>query len=130
MKKISFDFDGTISRHFDGQPNPFENDVRNMVKHLINEGYDVYIITRRYSNPMMSENRVVYDVAEMLGINPVNIHFTNREWKYEKINELGIEYHIDDDMTDIHYIKEYCKDTKGFLLNDNGPEGFYNLIKN
>ncbi len=53
----------------------------------------------------MTENRVVYDVAEMLGINPENIHFTNREWKFNKINELGIEYHIDDDMTDIIILK-------------------------
>ena len=128
MKKISFDFDGTISRHFGGQPNPFEDDVRNIIKRLINDGHDVHIITRRYGNPMMIENRIVYEVAEILGINPENIHFTNREWKYNKINELGIEYHIDDDMTDIDYIKNNCKNTTGFLLGNNGPEGFYKLI--
>lgn len=130
MKKISFDFDGTISKHFDGQLNPFENDVRNMIKRLINDGHDVHIVTRRYGNPMLTENRVVYEVAEILGLNRNNIHFTNREWKYNKINELGIEYHIDDDMTDIQYIKNYCENTKGFLLGNDGPEGFYKLIKN
>jgi len=130
MKKISFDFDGTLSQHFDGQLNPFENDVRNMIKRLINDGHDVHIVTRRYGNPMLTENRVVYEVAEILGLNRNNIHFTNREWKYKTINELGIEYHIDDDMTDIQYIKNYCENTKGFLLGNDGPEGFYKLIKN
>lgn len=129
MKKISVDFDGTIARHFNGSSNPFENDVQNMVKLLINEGNDVHIITRRYSNPMLRENRIVYEVANNLGVNLENIHFTNRAWKWEKINEIGIDFHMDDDKTDIYYIDQKCPNTIGYHLSKEGANGFYELIK-
>lgn len=129
MKVISVDFDGTLSRHFNGMSNPYEQDVQNIVKRLINDGHDVHIITRRYSNQMLRENRIVYEIAFSLGIHPDNIHFTNRSWKWEKINELGVEYHMDDDKTDIIYIEEKCPNTIGYHLNTDGANGFYELIK-
>ena len=60
MKVISVDFDGTLSRYFNGMSNPYEQDVQNIVRRLINDGHDVHIITRRYSNQMLRENNTKY----------------------------------------------------------------------
>lgn len=128
MKKISFDFDGTINDHFDGSLNPFKVDVQNMIKRLVNEGYDVHIITRRYLDPRFRENQIVFDIADNVGINKENIHFTDRKWKFNMVNDLGINFHIDDDESDIKFIDLHCKDCVGFQLNKKGPEGFYKLI--
>jgi len=128
MKKISFDFDGTINDHFDESLNPFKVDVQNMIKHLVNEGYDVHIITRRYLDPKFSESQIVFDIANDLGIKNENIHFTDRMWKFNMINDLGINFHIDDDESDIKFIGLHCKDCVGFHLNKKGPEKFYKLI--
>jgi nucleoside-diphosphate-sugar epimerase len=128
MKKISFDFDGTINDHFDGGLNPFKVDVHNVIKRLVNEGYDVHIVTRRYGDPNLNENQIVFDIADNVGINKENIHFTDRKWKFNIINELGIDFHIDDDESDIRFIDFHCKDCVGFHLGKKGPEGFYELI--
>jgi hypothetical protein len=44
------------------------------------------------------------------------------------VNDLGINFHIDDDESDIKFIDLHCKDCVGFHLGDKGPEGFYKLI--
>ena len=38
--KVSFDFDGTLSR----------KDVQNFAKSLVNTGYDVWIVTSRFDD--------------------------------------------------------------------------------
>jgi hypothetical protein len=128
MKKVSFDFDGTLSIGFFGEPNPYKDRVHDIVRELIAEGFDVHIITRRYEHPMRNELDDVYAIAFELGIPDEKIFFTNREWKYSKINELGIEFHIDDDETDIRLIENNCPNTIAYLLDIKGPEGFYDLI--
>jgi len=128
MKKISVEFDGTLSRFFNGLSNPIEQDVQNMVKRLIDEGYDVHIITRRYENQMLSENRPVLLMAEHLGIDPENIHFTNRNWKWEIMNELNIDCHLDNDETDLYYIKNKLTKTIGVSLSKEGVHKFYEIV--
>ena len=128
MKKISVEFDGTLSRFFNGMSNPMEMDVQHMVKRLIDEGHDVHIVTRRYENQMLSENRAVLQMGEHLGLSDENIHFTNRNWKWQILDELGIDFHLDNDETDLYYIKNKLTKTIGVSLNKDGVQKFYDLV--
>lgn len=130
MKKISVEFDGVLSRFFNGLSNPIEQDIQNLVKRLIDDGHDVHIVTRRYENQMLSENRPVLLMAEHLGIEPDNIHFTNRNWKWQTLDELGIDYHLDNDETDLFYIKNKLTKTIGVQLNKNNIQTCYQIINN
>jgi hypothetical protein len=128
MAKISFDVDGTLRDDFFGNVNPYKNSVQELAKRLIADGHDVLIVTRRYKDGRIDEHTVVYELAEKIGISIENVHFTNREWKYIKLHELGVDFHIDDDDTDVLNIKLYNPITTGFLLkNADGIEEFYKL---
>jgi hydroxymethylpyrimidine pyrophosphatase-like HAD family hydrolase len=135
-KIISFDFDGTIQDHFGGKEyNQFKFKVQDLIKRLIEEGYDVHIVTRRFSpewpeQGLMHEHVFVYETATELGVNHANVHFTNRSWKWQTLEDLGVHFHLDDDKEDIFHINMYCKTTKGHLLNsEDAVESFYNLFK-
>lgn len=128
MAKISFDVDGTLRDDFFGNVNPRKYSVQELAKRLIADGHDVLIVTRRYQAGPDDEHTVVYDLAEKIGISVENVHFTNREWKFIKLHELGVDFHIDDDEADILNIKLYNPTTTGFLLkNADCIEEFYNL---
>jgi hypothetical protein len=45
MKKVSFDFDSTLSR----------DDVQEFTSELINLGFDVWVVTSRFSNEIAEE---------------------------------------------------------------------------
>jgi len=100
---ISFDFDGTLAE---------SEELQEYCKKIIAVGHTVKILTRRYgpdSDFKDDEHTYVYFVAKELGIKIENVHFSNRKWKYEKINDLQIQAHIDDDDMDIRYIKTFTK---------------------
>lgn len=101
--KISFDFDGTLEDDFDGRPNPQKEEIQNICKYLVNQGKDVYIITKRFG-PKHTESKEVYQLAESLGVK--NIYFTNRELKHGKIWELGIEVHFENSEYEASVIQQ------------------------
>lgn len=128
MAKISFDVDGTLRDDFFGNVNPYQDSVQELAKRLIADGHNVLIVTKRYQAGRIDEHTVVYELAEKIGISVENVHFTNREWKFIKLHELGVDFHIDDDDTDVLNIKLYNPITTGFLLkNADGIEEFYKL---
>jgi len=134
--KVSFDFDGTIQDHFGGKEyNQFKFKVQDLIKRLISEGFTVYIVTRRFSpewpeQGFMNEHAYVYETATELGVDHANVHFTNRSWKWQTLEQLGVHFHLDDDKDDIFHIDMYCKNTKGHLLNsEDSIESFYNFLK-
>jgi hypothetical protein len=136
MRIITFDFDGTIEDTFGKlEVNPFKEKIQELIRTLIKEGFFVHIVTRRFGpenshKGSKNEHIEVYEMATKLGVDHSNVHFTNREWKYLKLDNLGSHFHIDDDEQDIFNIKFYGKGTKGFLLcSEDGPEKFYNLLK-
>lgn len=96
--KISFDFDGTLSNNIA---------IREYCSNLVEQNkHEVFIITRRYDEKTFRDSPItlnqqehveVYDIAQQLGVDLLNVHFTNRAMKFESINELGINIHIDDD---------------------------------
>lgn len=96
MKKISFDFDGTLTH----------KEVQEYAKSLINIGIDVWIVTKRYKN---SDNSDLFELANYIGIKKENIVFTNGDWKcmYFK-DHSDFEIHLDDDWQENLASKDEC----------------------
>ena len=92
--KVSFDFDGTLSRP----------DVQEYAKELIERGIEVIVITSRFDEESKSKhiyssnptNKDLYAITDSLGIKRENIYFTNMD---DKVNYLhnDIAWHLDDD---------------------------------
>ena len=111
MGKVSFDFDGTLSR----------KDVQKFAKELVEEGHEVWIVTSRFSNEAVAEkgwywireqNAKLFEVADECGINRENIHFTNQNPKVIFLKDKDFLFHLDDDifeLMDIMDSKDKCK---------------------
>jgi len=117
MKKVSFDFDGTLHDHFHGQHNPNKKAIQNLLVQLSqDENFIVYVITRRYG-PEQSEkgkggeHEDVFKLLDELNLQlpKERVIFTNREMKYYTIINLGIDIHIDDDFRDRELINKFTK---------------------
>lgn len=96
--KVSFDFDGTLSR----------TTVQEYALELINRGIDVWICTSRLSPenaPNKEWNDDLFLVADKLGIKRENIIFCNYANKSESLNGKGFLWHIDDDNIELSFIK-------------------------
>jgi len=108
--KVSFDFDGTLSR----------KDVQKFAKQLVDEGHEVWIVTSRFSDEAAKEknwhwiegqNQKLFDVAEECGIKKENIQFTCMESKSVFLKDKGFIFHLDDDdieLMDILETKDKC----------------------
>ena len=93
-KKVSFDFDGTLS----------EKQGQRRAQSHINKGDVVYITTARpekSDNPRY-DNEDLFKVADDLGISRSRITFTafDDKWKYVK----NYDYHYDNDDVEITLI--------------------------
>jgi len=112
--KISFDFDGTLEN----------KKVQDVAKDLILQGYEVCILTTRYSDPskykmlwdeseagreqLKKQHQELFDVAKEVGI--TEIHFTEYQWKYTCIDDFNIDVHLDDNFQDeVRVINGRCK---------------------
>lgn len=125
-KLISFDFDGTMSDHFDGQKNINKESIQRLFQQLYaDDDFDVYIITRRYGPeyPLEGKGNEANEVIELL--NKLNtllpkekIIFTNREYKYYFIHNLEIDIHIDDEFRERELINKF---TKGSAVDATSP---------
>ena len=106
MKRISFDYDGTLC-HIE--------EIQEFCKNLCDEGiHSIFIITRRISPENFKpeygdEHTEVFELAKNLGIPKENVNFTNRSYKVDKIIELNIDLHIDDDRLEGVYIRNKTK---------------------
>jgi dimeric dUTPase (all-alpha-NTP-PPase superfamily) len=88
--KISFDFDDTLTK----------SSVQDIAKKYIADGVDVYIISARDSKDGM------FPIADELGIPHSKIFATgSNKAKIEKINELGISKHYDNNKDVIDQLK-------------------------
>lgn len=91
-KKVSFDFDNTLSYKL----------VQDYAKSLINKGYEVFILTARYNEMKKSfyvpnpTNEDLFEVAKKIGIKERNIIFTNMQDKYTYLKDTDIIFHLDD----------------------------------
>lgn len=108
--RISFDLDGTLREHFNGEDNPEQEELRELCKKLIGDGHEVFIITRRFSpekcnEGIKNEHVDAYIVAEEIGVKKENVYFMSRHWKFSKVKKLKIDVHIDDDPVDCKHIE-------------------------
>ena len=103
--KVSFDFDGTLSR----------KDVQSFAKELVNSGYDVWIVTSRCSTEearkkawwwIEKQNQQLYDVAEECGIPREKIVFTEHIDKIVFLKDKDFVFHLDDDEHELILIME------------------------
>ena len=110
--KVSFDFDGTLSRP----------DVQEYAKELIESGIEVIVTTARFddenaykysSNP---GDRDLYEVPDELGIKRENIYFTNMEDKIDHLHKDTL-WHLDDDDYELEEIKKSKLITQGVDVN-------------
>lgn len=109
--KVSFDFDGTLSR----------KDVQEYAKSLVNSGLEVWIVTSRIATePALAkgwhwierQNKELYDVADQVGIKKENIIFTEFVDKIQFLKGKDFIFHIDDDVDELMAIlnsKDSCK---------------------
>ena len=115
--KISFDFDGTLDDDFDDTPNPQKEEIISICKHLLSEGKDVCIITKRYDPKTgLNESDKVFDLAKKIGVK--NVYFTNRELKHKKIAELGIQLHFENSQPEADIIQAHSPSTLLVVITD------------
>lgn len=123
MKKVSFDFDSTLSRR----------DVQEYAKSLILIGVDVWICTSRLEPskaPNKEWNDDLFMVANNIGIKRGNIIFCNYENKSIFLKDKGFLFHIDDDNVELSFIKTDTDVTPIYLFgNKNWREDCNNAIK-
>jgi hypothetical protein len=91
--RVSFDFDSCLS----------EEIIQKIAKTFILGGAEVFIVTSR-SNKSYEKNVDLYQLAHILGINKENIHFTDGQFKWQKLNSLNINIHFDDMEDEVHLI--------------------------
>ncbi len=110
VKKISFDFDGTLTR----------KDIHAFAKEMVLAGHEVWIVTSRFSdekgmaknwNWIKGQNEKVFAAAEDIGIPKERIIFTNMTPKIDFLKGKRFALHLDDDeieLMDILYSKDVC----------------------
>ena len=104
FSKISFDFDDTLTK----------KSIQELASNLIEDGNDVYIITRRQEK----DSKAVYEVADELGIPHSKVYFTNGELKWKKVKELGIDKHYDNNKNELDKIKENTDTNVELILSN------------
>lgn len=110
MNRISFDIDGTLGH----KPH-----IQRLAQELCRDPFnEVHIITKRYGyvHPTAGDEvSGVLAIAAQLRIPKERIHFTNRNMKIEKIKELQIDIHWDDDLQEIALIRRDYPQCKALL---------------
>jgi hypothetical protein len=114
--KVSFDFDGTLSR----------KDVQEFAKELVNDGYEVWIVTSRIATePALAkgwhwierQNQELYDVAQECGIPRERIQFTEFVDKIEFLKGKEFIFHLDDDIDELIAILESDDNCQGLNVD-------------
>lgn len=111
--KVSFDFDGTLSRE----------SIQRYAKELVDAGLEVWIVTARFEDPdnynesllkqygikdVKKEHLLLFDIAKDIGILPQHIKFMNMRNKAEFFTERGdFLWHLDDDCSELYIINRY-----------------------
>lgn len=122
--RVSFDYDNTLDRI----------EVQEYAKELVESGYEVWIVTSRYSNEeaknvnwgkitvdsdvvdypnfIKNKNKELFNIADEIGIPKSQILFTNAIWKYPSIRDNKMIWHLDDNHKELNLINKFT-DAKG-----------------
>lgn len=108
-KKVSFDFDYTLSK----------KSIQEYAKELIDREYEVWIVTSRYDDNNVNKypdksynNNDLYAIADILTIPKEHIQFMNMGDKSDFFFDKDFIWHLDDDVIEINLINALTK-TKG-----------------
>ena len=130
--KISFDFDQTLDKQ----------SVQNYAKSLVDLGYEVWIVTRRYNSldkytkdfqdtyhivDLKKEHTYLFEVATDIGIPLERIKFMNMEDKYLFFADEDFLWHLDDDRFELEDINALTN-TKGISVYGNWKHKCNKLI--
>lgn len=102
MKKVSFDFDGTLE---------FDN-VQKYAKELIDRGIEVWVVTTRWDEnhkhkyPMNATLDDLWEVVDKLGIPRWHVRFTCMQWKSTYLKGTNFVWHLDDNPTEFKMAKQ------------------------
>lgn len=108
-KKVSFDFDFTLSRKV----------IQQYAGELVACGHEVWIVTSRYDDNNLDKypdksynNNDLYTIAVLVGIPRTQIQFMNMSDKCDFFINKDFIWHLDDDVIEINMINVTTK-TKG-----------------
>ncbi len=107
MKKVSFDYDETLS----------EEKVEYFARELVDFGYDVYIITARPSDEQWLKsfngalvtsnfNDDIWETCERINIPKEKVIFTAYSDKIDFIKDKGFIFHLDDSELELKLISD------------------------
>jgi len=119
MKRVTFDFDGTIDIDV----------VQEYAKSLIERGVEVWICTSRSESGSdwsgWYDNNDVTNIAEKLGIK--TIIYTSMTDKWEKLENKNIIWHLDNDDYEIEVMNENSN-IEGILIENGWKEKCEKLL--
>lgn len=101
--KISFDYDMTLSEPY----------VQTLASLLVKAGADVWVVTARHDDKVMSVGKVIGHqghnmdlrrVIEKVGIPHEKVIYTNGDWKYKVYFDRQFELHFDDMFNEVENI--------------------------
>ena len=98
MLKVSFDFDGTLTRR----------NIKEYAQSLVARGLECWIVTSRMGfgkEPRPDWNDDLFNTAAEIGILPEHIHFCCMDNKANFLNGKGFIFHIDDDIIELSFVK-------------------------
>ena len=114
MKKVSFDFDDTLS---------YES-VQKYAEQLIDLGIEIHITTSRFEDlskylPTVWPNGHgdLFEVAKKLYVPNERIHFTNFVDKWEFLKDTDFIWHLDDNPMELLFINQNTKVKGIYSLN-------------
>jgi len=97
--KISFDFDGTLSKTW----------FQRLARSLVDAGVEVFIVTSRCNPKDENEkplvNKDIWAIGEYLRIPYENIFFTEGQYKATFLDRHEIDIHFDDNPDEIQVIQ-------------------------
>lgn len=122
-KRISFDYDGTLSDDFDGAINQQKNEIQDILTQLISMGNEVFIVTKRHSfaNRFMGKINEYADVLQTafkLKVPISNVIFTDRQFKAETLIKMKIDIHFENSDFEISYMNGLKHNIQNILITD------------
>lgn len=114
MSKIcTFDFDKTlVLKH-----------VQEYAIELINDGYDLHVLTTRYDDLHMHlydnchYNNDLWNVIDSIGLPRWKVFFTNMTWKAGFLSSTKVIWHLDDNPKELLEIKKARIKTIGIQVH-------------
>lgn len=113
-KIITFDFDQTLSKPH----------IQEYAKELIDEGYEVWVVTARFDElhkhsyvDVTWNNEDLWEVVDRIGLPRWKVRFMNMRPKYEYLQGTKAIWHLDDDHEELFDIKNNKLKTIGIQVN-------------